>query len=131
MSRRRRQSGVAGRGVSPQRVGAFLGPALRKLGISERLGAARSLAAWSDTVGETIARRTETLGVRDGILWVAVDGSCWMQELAARRREILARLAEKTGNGAIRDLRFVVKGSAEGLGAGRAGGEGDDGEEGK
>jgi predicted nucleic acid-binding Zn ribbon protein len=130
----RRRAARTGRG-RPERVGEFLSSALRSLGIAERLGPARSLAAWRAAVGETIARRTETLGVRGGILWVAVDGSCWMQELAGRRREILARLAEKTGEGAIRDLRFVMMGSAEmtaaagSLAARSDRREGDDGEE--
>lgn len=122
------------RGGPPQRVGAFLTPVLRKLGIDGRLAEGRGLAAWREAVGEPIARRTETLGVRSGVLWVAVDSSSWMQELAARRREILARLAEFAGRGAIQDVRFVIKGTPEMAVAARrlqqTSGEGDHGEEG-
>ena len=99
------------RGGKPAAIGAFLAPALRRLGIADGIREQTGLRAWREAVGEPIARRTETLGVRGGVLWVAVDGSAWMQELSARRQEIVARLAERVGAGVIRDVRFVVKGS--------------------
>lgn len=118
------------RGGNPRAVGAFLEAALRRLGLAEGVRAARGFAAWREAVGETIARHAEAIGIRGGVLWVAVDGSVWMQELAARRREILARLAERVGPGVIGDVRFVVKGTPEmDAAAHRLAGEGDDGEE--
>lgn len=102
------------RGGKPERIGTFLPPVLHRLGIAGRIREQTSLRAWRDAVGEMIARRTETLAIRDGVLWVAVDGSSWMQELAARRREILARLAEHVGPGVIRDVRLVGKGAVRG-----------------
>jgi predicted nucleic acid-binding Zn ribbon protein len=99
------------RGGKPIPLGSFLGPALRRLGIADAIREQTGLRAWREAVGEPIARRTETLGVRGGVLWVAVEGSAWMQELSARRPEIVARLAERVGAGVIRDVRFVVKGS--------------------
>jgi len=104
------------RGGKPAALGSFLGPALRRLGIADRIREQTGLRAWREAVGEPIARRTETLGVRGGVLWVAVDGAAWMQELSARRPEIVARLAERVGAGVIRDVRFVVKGGDANLG---------------
>ena len=103
------------RGGRPQPIGAFLPAALRRLGIADRVREHTGLRAWRDVVGETIARRTQTIGIRDGILWVEVDGSTWMQELSARRGEIVAKLAERVGHGVIRDIRFVMDGAGDGM----------------
>lgn len=121
---------TGGRGGTPERVGAVLPRLFARLGLAGRVRETRGLESWRAAVGEAVARRTEPLGVRSGVLWVAVDGSAWMQELSAQRRQILARLAEHAGRGTICDVRFVMRGTSEMRDrARRLGEEGDDGEE--
>jgi len=110
---------------------------LRRLKIDGRIRENQGVLGWREAVGETVARRTETLAIWRGTLWVAVESSVWLQELSARRKEILDRLAAHAGQGTIRDVRFVMQGSAAAENAKREAGndslqhdsEGDHGEE--
>lgn len=99
------------RGGPAESVGQVMPRLFRHLKIDAKLNEHRGILGWREAVGETVARRTETLGVRGGTLWVAVENSVWMQELSARRKEILDRLATHAGHGTIRNIRFVMKGS--------------------
>jgi predicted nucleic acid-binding Zn ribbon protein len=101
------------RGGKPETVGQVMPRLLKRLGVAGRLSEERGLAAWREAVGETIARRTETLGIRGGVLWVGVDSGVWMNELSARRRDVLRNLAELVGRDVVRDLRFVIRGTDE------------------
>lgn len=101
-----------GRGGPAESVGQVMPRLLRRLKLDGRIREERGVLGWREAVGETVARRTETLAIRRGTLWVAVESSVWLNELSARRKEILDRLAAHAGHGTIRDVRFVMKGSA-------------------
>jgi predicted nucleic acid-binding Zn ribbon protein len=105
------QEGRMKRGGPAESVGQVMPRLLKHLKIDAKINEHRGILGWRESVGETVARRTETLCVRRGTLWVAVENSVWMQELSARRKEILERLATYAGRGTIRDIRFVMKGS--------------------
>lgn len=100
-----------GRGGPAESVGQVMPRLLRRLKLDGRIREHQGVIGWREAVGETVARRTETLAIRRGTLWVAVESSAWLQELSARRKEILDRLAVHAGRGTIRDVRFVMKGS--------------------
>ncbi|MFN0150102.1 MAG: DUF721 domain-containing protein [bacterium] len=93
-------------------VGQVMPRLLRRLKLDGRIRENMGVLGWREAVGETVARRTETLAIRRGTLWVAVESSVWLNELSARRKEILDKLAAHAGHGTIRDVRFVMKGSA-------------------
>ena len=67
----------------------------------------RLVQAWPEIVGETIARRTEVVELKFHTAVVRVSGAMWIQELNLLKPEILARLAPRVGDDAVRDLRFV------------------------
>ena len=99
------------RGGPAESVGQVMPRLLKHLKLDGKINEHRGILGWREAVGETVARRTETLSIRGGTLWVAVENSVWMQELSARRKEILDRLAIHAGRGTIQDIRFVMKGS--------------------
>ena len=91
---------------SPKPVGTLDGRVLDELGLDVAASAFRVGQHWADAVGAAGAEHSRPLGLRDGVLEVAVDSSAWCQQLQLRRREILEALASRLGGDAPHDLRF-------------------------
>jgi len=87
-------------------AGEILGTVLASLGLDGYLREREVLEAWPLVVGEEIARRSQALRIRDGILTVRVDSAAWCQELHFLKDDMLARLAERLGPGRVREIRF-------------------------
>jgi len=66
-------------------------------------------SAWAQTAGATIARQTRAVGIRRGVLHVAVDHAPLLSELAGYyRQSLLEKLREKHADLKIRDLKFKL-----------------------
>ena len=70
---------------SPQRVQSPLESILRSIDRGGRGALFDVWRLWADCVGAAIVRRTQITGLRNGVLFVTVDGSTWMQELQAMK----------------------------------------------
>jgi hypothetical protein len=70
-------------------------------------GLGRLVNAWSDAVGETVARNAWPARFgRDGTLYVSTSSSAWAFELAQLAPTVLERLREALGDDAPPRLRF-------------------------
>jgi hypothetical protein len=76
-----------------------------------KLGAARNaMKRWQDVVGPTLANRSWPDRYDHGVLWVAVEGSAWAQELRLMKPKILDKLSEFAGyRDLFSDIRFGVR----------------------
>jgi predicted nucleic acid-binding Zn ribbon protein len=92
---------------APRRVGDLLAAAVPGLG--ERLLGARIAVEWSRVAGEDLARRARPGELRAGVLEVRTDNSPWLQEVAMRQGEVLARLQARYGR-EVTALRIVLAG---------------------
>ncbi len=82
---------------------------LSKLGIQERLLEDQLIAAWEEIVGPAVAHNSRPVQIRRGELIVAVTQPALKYDLERfHRGEILRRMQERFGSGAIRGLRFRV-----------------------
>ena len=70
------------------------------------LGAVQGV--WAEAVGEEIGRHARPVAEREGVVTVACDAATWAQELDLLQSELLERLRERLGEGAVERLRFVV-----------------------
>ena len=69
---------------------------LSRAGLKRRLDQASVLEEWGELVGETIASVTKPESVtREGILFVRVKSSAWMQELQLMSPTILSLLGKR------------------------------------
>jgi predicted nucleic acid-binding Zn ribbon protein len=89
----------------PRRVGDLLAAAVPGLG--ERLLGARIAAEWPRVAGAELARRARPGELRAGVLEVRADNSPWLQEVAFRQGEVLARLQARYGP-EVAALRIVL-----------------------
>jgi predicted nucleic acid-binding Zn ribbon protein len=63
---------------------------------------------WQEVVGESIAKRTDPVGFRDGILYVWVENSVWMQQMIFLAKPIRQKINDYTGDKWVRQVRFTV-----------------------
>ena len=92
---------------APEPIASTLGSIIDRLDSEGHFAIVRLVQAWPEIVGEAIARRTEVVELKFHTAVVRVSGAMWIQELSLLKPEILARLAARVGDDAVRDLRFV------------------------
>ncbi len=64
------------------------------------------LASWNEVVGNEIAKHSEAIALKDGVLWVRTEGSVWAQELSLLVPRIREEFEKRLGPGSVRDVRF-------------------------
>jgi predicted nucleic acid-binding Zn ribbon protein len=89
-------------------LGDLVKKVIKGLGGKGRLTEEEMLSAWGDAVGPDAARHSRPVSLRRGCVFVNVDRSGWLYELATKKREILERLAARFGGKKLRDIRFRI-----------------------
>jgi hypothetical protein len=64
--------------------------------------------AWDELVGQQVSRRCQPERVKDGILFLKVTSSVWMQQLQFMKSMIIEKVNGQMGEGAVRDIRFRI-----------------------
>lgn len=93
------------RGGPPARLSDLL---RRRPELGERVTEARLRRQWSDLVGLDVARQTQPLSLRDGILTIGVASSPWLHQLTLVADELRGRLNRGADPDVIRGLRFQL-----------------------
>jgi len=88
----------------PQHLGAILDEMIRRFGWEKRVKEWQALSLWPEVVGAKVAKVTEPLRVRDGILFVKVSSGTWRNELHFYKKRIVAKLNDQIGTELIRDI---------------------------
>ncbi|MHB8637710.1 MAG: DUF721 domain-containing protein [Fimbriimonadaceae bacterium] len=85
-------------------------PAIGRAEVVRAAQAQRALRAWPEVVGEALGGRSCPDRYDRGVVFVAVQGSAWAQELRLAKPQILSRLRERAGDASLFvDLRFGVR----------------------
>jgi len=83
---------------------------LKRTGLAKRLEQTGVIPEWPELVGAPIAAVTEPERVTpDGTLFVGVESSAWMNELALMTPQILAAINRRRAAGPITTIRWVLK----------------------
>jgi predicted nucleic acid-binding Zn ribbon protein len=96
--------------MKPLRVQASLAHVLRRIDPDDRMRAYRLWHFWNEEVGETIARHAQPVGLRAGVLSIAVDAPTWLQELQFLEDTLRERLNHRLGQKLIDDI-YIVSGA--------------------
>ena len=88
-------------------AGEILSTLMTSLGLAGRLREREALERWPALVGEEIARRSEAVRIREGVLYVRVRSAAWSQELLFLKGKILSEYADALGTGLVKDIRFT------------------------
>ncbi len=99
---------MVGRKAKPSTLGDILKIQCRRMGLNRRIDEQRILDAWNEAVGRGVAERTQPMRIENGVLFLKVTNSVWMQQLQFMKELIRKKLYEKTGVELVQDLRFFI-----------------------
>lgn len=94
--------------VEPERIDSILARMTSRMGISARLEREKAVVLWEEAVGATIARRAGAVSIRGGLLFVVVENSTWLQELALMKESIIAKLNALVGKPVVEDIIYRI-----------------------
>lgn len=84
-----------------------------KLNLEKKLGEYLAMNKWEEVVGETLSQHTKPAYVKDGILYVYVDSSVWVQELSLFKNNLIEKLNDSVAlPNVIKDIVFIDKGKS-------------------
>jgi predicted nucleic acid-binding Zn ribbon protein len=90
----------------PQRIGSILETTLKGLEVDGQIRAYSLWGAWKEIVGEPIAQQAQPQAIRNGILFVTVSHSTWVQQLQFLKTMLLDKINTYFGEPLIKDMRF-------------------------
>jgi predicted nucleic acid-binding Zn ribbon protein len=94
---------------SPVAVSEAISSYLSRSGLARRVGQAQIIPDWPGLVGAQIAAVATPESVTpDGVLFVRVTTSSWMNELQLMTPDIMARINAGRGAGRITTIRWLL-----------------------
>jgi len=96
---------------TPVNAGVVLNKILDKYGLRKSLSRHQILSLWPKIASPPIARHTRIERVTENVIHIAVDSSVWMNEIAALKQVLLAKINECLAPGAhgFEDIRFAQR----------------------
>lgn len=89
-----------------EQVGEVIRRLLRQEGLETPLNEYRLVDAWKDVVGETIARYTTNIYIKNQVLYVHLPSSVLRQELMMSRQLLVRNLNAQVGSQVIVNIIF-------------------------
>lgn len=89
-----------------EQVGEVIRRLLRQEGLETPLNEYRLVDAWKDVVGETIARYTTNIYIKNQVLYVHLSSSVLCQELMMSRQLLVRNLNAQVGSQVIVNIIF-------------------------
>jgi predicted nucleic acid-binding Zn ribbon protein len=102
-----RASGAPRRGPA-ESLSDLLPRLLDEVGLGGAAEAVAVIRAWDEAVGPVFRPHCRPDGVRNGVVHARVRDSAWMQRVQLEKPRIFARLREKLGESAPRELRLRI-----------------------
>lgn len=63
---------------------------------------------WKDIVGPTVSTHSEPISYRNGLLWLCVENSVWMQQMGFMTETIKQTINQKFRPGFVREIRYTT-----------------------
>jgi predicted nucleic acid-binding Zn ribbon protein len=92
--------------TGPVPVSDVIAEALADCGLGERLEQITALRAWSEVVGDKIARHSRVVNLENGVLTLDADHGAWRQELTLLWPLIKDRYNQRFGSGTVKEIRW-------------------------
>jgi predicted nucleic acid-binding Zn ribbon protein len=91
---------------SAQPLSRILADLVVRYGYQDRLDAARAVDAWPELAGPAIAKVTEQVWMRDGVLHVKLSSATWRHQLQFQREAWRDRLNAHLGREVVDEVAF-------------------------
>jgi len=63
---------------------------------------------WKDVVGPTVSQHSEPISYRNGLLWLWVENSVWVQQLGFMTESIKQAINQKFRQGFVKEIRYTT-----------------------
>ena len=93
----------------PERVTSALDRVVRYLGAPSAGALDGLFQRWPEVAGPELAARTRPVGVRDGVLVIAVDDPAWSTAVRFAEQALLSRLAAVLQSDAVSHIEVRVR----------------------
>lgn len=93
----------------PRRVRASLDHVTRRMGAPSAAVVEAVFSRWSDVVGPSIAANARPVSLAGGVLVVGASDPAWASQLRYLSADLLSRLEQVAGPGAVRRLDVRVR----------------------
>lgn len=80
---------------------------LRESGLEQQVLEVQMEEVWPSVMGETVAKLTRSVEVKNGMLYVKVSSAALKTQLFENRFELVRKLNEAVGASVIRDCRIL------------------------
>ncbi|HKL38606.1 MAG TPA: DUF721 domain-containing protein [Bacteroidales bacterium] len=87
-----------------QKLNEVIEKYLESLDVNGKLKEVRLIRSWEEVVGRLIARKTDRIFIREGVLFVYMNSSVARSELSMVRESLVEKLNQKAGGQVIRDI---------------------------
>ncbi|MGC8907489.1 MAG: DciA family protein [Desulfomonilaceae bacterium] len=96
---------------TPAHAGTVLNKILDKYGLKKGLSRRQVAYLWPRIVSPAIARHARIERITEKVVYIAVDSSVWMNEIAALKELLLAKINKTLSPGAAKfeDIRFAQR----------------------
>lgn len=92
--------------TKPQPLGEVLKALIQKMGIQDRMDKARVIETWADIAGVRINSVTQSVWLKEDVLFVQLNSAPWRHELHLRRHEWCMRLNQELGKAVVKEIIF-------------------------
>jgi len=80
---------------------------LKAYALQDRFNERKVISSWGEIMGDTVAKRTSELSVKDKKLYVKLSSGPIKKELMMNKSKVLQLIAEKFGPNTIEDILFL------------------------
>jgi predicted nucleic acid-binding Zn ribbon protein len=98
-----------GKSKKLKRLGEFLPNTLKRMGIANQIAQQKAVLLWKKAVGPDIGKQTDANRIEQGVLYVSVTASAWMNELVFLKTQIIKKLNELIEQEVVKDIKFYLK----------------------
>ena len=87
-------------------LGEAIESLLKEYKIKGKFEESRLKATWEEMMGKPIARRTEKIFLKEGVLCVKLNSAPLRQELSMAKSKVMEIIHDKFSSNIIKDIRF-------------------------
>ncbi len=91
------------------KVGEILPRVLHLMGLDDRFEEVKLMKGWAEVVGPVIAKKSRPRMLKDGILFIEVENSVWMQELWFHQKQIVDRIKAEYPKVTVKGIRLEIE----------------------
>ena len=90
-----------------EQIGNILKRYLSEIGIERPVLNYRAISVWPIVVGDRLSKVTHAKSIKNGKIFVQVDGALWRNEIIFSKQEIIEKLNCKLESNVVKDIIFI------------------------